>query len=69
MTIAIDPYGVPILPAEQLIDRDFKELPRQIIFVVGHVEHVVAKHDRLFGTRIRVFLPLYLRRLLVGCRV
>ncbi len=39
------------------------------ILVVGYVEHVVAKHDRLLGVGILVFLSLYFRRLLFGRRV
>jgi hypothetical protein len=53
-----------------VIDRDFHPPRRENgVFVVGHVEHVVAKDNRLFRTGVRVFLPLYLRRLLFGCRV
>ncbi len=39
------------------------------VLVVGHVEHIVAEDDRLFGAGVRVFLPLDFRRLLVGRRV
>ncbi len=53
-----------------VVDGDFDPPRRENgILVVGHVEHVVAKDDGLFGVWVRVFLSLDFRRLLVGRRI
>jgi hypothetical protein len=36
------------------------------VIVVGHLEHVVAEDDVVFGVGVRVFLSLEFQRLLVG---
>ena len=51
----------------EVVDGDFDPPRRENgVFVVGHVEHVVAEDDGLFGVGVRVFLSLDFRRLLVG---
>jgi hypothetical protein len=55
-----------------VVDRDFHAPRRENgVFVMRHIEHVVSEDDGLFrpGPGFGVFLLLYLRRLLVGCRV
>jgi hypothetical protein len=50
-----------------VVDGNFHPPRRENgVLVVGHVEHVVAEDDRLFGVGIRVFLSLDFRRLLVS---